>query len=125
MKKTSKLASLTLALTCATLLSTSACLKRVAVPTTPDQIEGKQVIYVILNSGLEYRLTDAEIQNGLLVGMVDNKEVKIPLADVKAIEVVQQNKKKIIWGTAIGAATILTLGLILSTQSPIHVGSVD
>jgi len=125
MGKTLNLAALIVTVAFTTLLSTTACLKRVEVPATPDQIHKKQFAYAILNSGLEYKLEDPEVLNGFLVGVVDNQQVRIPLADVKAIEVVQPDKKKIILGTAIGAATILTLGLILSTQSPINVGSVD
>lgn len=125
MRKTFRLSALALTVAFATLLCATACLKRVAVPATPDQVEGKKFVYVTLNSGLEFKLKYPEFRNGFLAGMVDNEEVKIPLDDVKAIEVVQQDKKKIILGTAIGTATILTLGLILSTQSPIHIGSVD
>ena len=121
MRKTFRLSALALTVAFATLLSITACLKRVEVPSTPDQIEGKKFIYVTLNSGLESKLKDPEFRNGFLAGMVDNEEVKIPLDDVKAIEVVQQDKKKIILGTAIGAATFLTLGLILSTHIPICV----
>jgi len=124
-RRTFKLSVLTLSVAFTMLLSTTGCLERVAIPVTPDQIETKKFVYVTLSSGLEYRLENPEIRNGVLVGIVEDIEVKIALADVQTIEVVQQDKKKIILGTAIGAATILALGLVLSTQTPIHIGSVD
>ena len=88
-------------------LNSSGCLNRVPVPLQNTQeVERYDVIYVMLKSGIEYKVKNPIFGNEYLIGSTQNKKIDILINDIKTIYVIRQDKKKIIIGHIVAILAI-------------------
>lgn len=76
------------------LLNTTACFKRVPVPLESIEFDKEDVIYVLSQTGLEYKLKNPRLEHELLVGDAKKGLIKIPLNEVQTIQIIRPDKKK-------------------------------
>ncbi|HEX9652171.1 MAG TPA: hypothetical protein VGA99_00540, partial [bacterium] len=105
--------TLTIGMLLVFVMTNSGCFKRVAVPIEKEQVENKQKIYVLLISGQEYKITNPRMEGDSLVGKFGDEEIKIPLSEVKKVEILQPDEKKTIRNALILMAVIVIYGLTI------------
>ncbi len=76
--------------------NSTACMKRVPVPLDAGEIQSHDTIIVHLKSGIDYKLKNPKSEEGYLIGMYSNHQIKISLKEIKSIETERPNKKKFI-----------------------------